>query len=151
MASNRRALTSSSGVSFGSMLAVATSSDSATNAAVFSWWAKDRGLKLRSLGLETGSDFKVFQIETTLLPYRCWVLVVVCVSLCMPHMLTVNNKWGAEGRLSPLLKDLDIQRLKWHNKSISYTYNYSKYDLKCQEQNNNFFLFLHQCFNTYYK
>lgn len=40
MASDRRALKSASGVSFGSMLAAATSSVSATDAAVFSWQAK---------------------------------------------------------------------------------------------------------------
>lgn len=40
MASNRQALKSSSGVSFGSMLAASTSSVSATDAEVFSWRAK---------------------------------------------------------------------------------------------------------------
>lgn len=41
MASNRRVLRSgSSGVGFGSMLAAATSSDSATDAGVFSWQVK---------------------------------------------------------------------------------------------------------------
>lgn len=40
MASNRRALMSCSGVSFGSTLAAAASSDSAADAEVFSWRAK---------------------------------------------------------------------------------------------------------------
>lgn len=40
MASKRRAFKSSSGVNFGSALAAATSSDSATDAEVWSWQAK---------------------------------------------------------------------------------------------------------------
>lgn len=84
MASKRRAFKSSSGVNSGSALAAATSSDSAADAGVWSWRAKGEGSKLGSPGLETDSGFKVFQIETSLLSYRCRVLVCMCVLLCMP-------------------------------------------------------------------
>lgn len=86
MASDRRAFKSSSGISFGSVLADATSSVSAADADGFSWQAKGRGLEQRSTGLETGSDFKAFRIETSLLSYRCQHLVCMCLLLSSLHV-----------------------------------------------------------------